>query len=419
MIYHYPHPEYFAGWEKPDLRKHSGNIVLWGAGKVGEVAAHCLHKLGVRFAAFCDIAENRWGTEYCGHKVISPAELKERHADSMVLITNAFPASTYSALEELGFKEVYDCASFLVEVDFEDYAYALSPEFAFRITEDYLRNILLFRRRGPFIERLAVIINQNCTLRCRHCDGYIPYVEHPKNYKLSVIKECFEKINESVGGIGAIDVLGGEPLLHREIYGILEYFLRLDSINRVVLISNGTIVPETKLLKLMENEKFRLRLSDYGKLSSKLEELRHILTSRGIRFEITNYQQWDSLPELRWTNEIARQLDMKFTDCTTSALYIQNGKLFYCTVAAGLTHVGKQVLPPSDNNYLDLYDEHEAMIPNAAERILAFCNRLRARKHIDACRYCNGSHCLQFRDKVPVAEQAEGRLSLDDLYIRE
>lgn len=53
---------------------------------------------------------------------------------------------------------------------------------------------------------------------------------------------------------------------------------------------------------------------------------------------------------------------------------------------------------------------------NVEENTKKFIQRIRNRKHIDACKYCPGSHCLQFESKQPVAEQAHGVLPLDGLF---
>ncbi|MDR1204309.1 MAG: hypothetical protein LBL26_02365 [Peptococcaceae bacterium] len=419
MVYHYPHSEYFSDWEKPDFKTLNGQLVLWGAGKVGELAAHCLNKLGVNFLAFVDSAENRWATSYCEHRVISPKELKEDYPNAAILISNSFPAGTYSALEELGFNNVYDCSSLFMEIDFTGYNYSMSVEFAARNAVSYLRNLMLYKGKAQTLERIIFVINQKCSLYCKNCDGYTPYLLNPVNYDAGEIIQSAEVLFNAIGFIEYIDLMGGEPLLHKDLKVILNYFISSKNVNLVTLVTNGTIVPSSELLTLMQSSKFVCRISDYGVLSSKLGRLVEIFRKMNIKFEITNYQSWDSLTTLQKTNETAEELDNKFSNCTANVLYYQAGKVAYCRTVNALSNVGKEVLPKSDNNYLDLYDEHGSIIKNARERIVRFCDRLYARKHIDACQYCNGSHCLQFRDRVPVAEQADDHLSLDDLYIKE
>jgi phosphoglycerate dehydrogenase-like enzyme len=80
MIYRYARPEMLEGLEKTDFAAHSGNLVLWGAGKLGSVVAHKLQFLGIEFLAFVDIDPEKQGGTFCGHKIISPDELRLRHS---------------------------------------------------------------------------------------------------------------------------------------------------------------------------------------------------------------------------------------------------------------------------------------------------------------------------------------------------
>ena len=71
------------------------------------------------------------------------------------------------------------------------------------------------------------------------------------------------------------------------------------------------------------------------------------------------------------------------------------------------------MLPDFEKNYVDL------LLPGSKDVTLQvgkFVQQIHQRQHLDACKYCPGSHCLHFENKVPVAEQAKGKLSLDLLY---
>ncbi|MDR1062238.1 MAG: radical SAM protein, partial [Clostridiales bacterium] len=321
-------------------------------------------------------------------------------------------------LRELGYDDSLDCSSLFMEIDFDGYDAYMTPEFAARISENYLRNILLHYRRGPLIERLFVMINNKCSLRCKNCDAYIPYVKDAVNYDFGRIVESCQCALDAVGGVDTVDILGGEPMLHDRLSEILRYFIENPSVSRVTLITNGTILPGAELVETMKSPKFVCRLSNYGKHSRRLGEIAALLGANAIRSEMTNYSQWDALPALSATNETRRELDAKFASCTANLFYLQDGKLFYCNVVASLTcNVRTDVLPPSPDDYLDLYEgECGGLRPDAKERIAAFAARLHTRRHIGACKYCTGSHCLQFENKVPVAEQTKERLEMPRAY---
>lgn len=413
MKFKYRHPELFEDWEETDYSQYDGRLILWGAGKVGGMAAHCLKRRHIRFNAFCDIAAEKWGTQYCDHPVISPEELKRDYADAAVVITNVFTGGTCSKLAELGIQKRLDCVGLFLEFDFEGYDFWMSPEFASRIVEDYLRNLLLYSKKIRFPDRFFLSVTSRCSLRCRNCDAYIPYVTNPRDYDCETIIDDCRKVLDVLGHVQIVDVMGGEPMLHTRLWDILHYLRGEERVERFNLITNGTVLPDPPVLELMKTPKFLMRISDYGSLSSKKEELAALLRANGVRYEITNYTYWDPLPRFGKTGETPDQLTTKFRDCTTNLFYLRNSKLAYCSVLSGMSDLDEEILPGSDQNYLYLAGERAKADPQG--EILAFLNRMQSGRFIEACKYCPGSRCLQFENKVPVAEQAKGPLRFDKI----
>ena len=137
MIYKFEHPEFFRDWERPDLDSLNGDIVLYGAGRRGSVAAHCLKQKGIEFICFCDSDSKKQNTEYCDHFVIPPEELEEKYKDKAVLITTNHYYSVYEKLKEAGFAKVYSCVSLFEEIDFDGYE-MFSTEYQDRKNEQFV-----------------------------------------------------------------------------------------------------------------------------------------------------------------------------------------------------------------------------------------------------------------------------------------
>ncbi len=411
MIYKFPHPEWFDGVEKPQISSED-TIILWGAGKLGGVVAHAIKSSGLRIAAFVDSANDKQGTIYLDCPVISPHQLYTQYSNAIVIVSCAFPI-VYDELQKDSAVTVYDPHSFLLEIDFSGYVGGLTFEFASRIVENALRNYALYYGTGSFIEQLAFLLTDKCTLNCKNCDGYIPFHAHPKTDSLDTIKNSYKKIIEVCGHVEIINLLGGEPLLHPDIAQVTRYFANDNRCSHVAIISNGTIVPKPELIDILKSPKCTFRISDYGNLSRHKDEIIALLEKEKIKYEVTNYQYWDRIPTIQRQYETFEQLDAKYNACTTNLLYVKHGKVFQCTFVAGLSDLGKSMLPDFEKNYVDL------LLPGSKDVTLQvgkFVQQIHQRQHLDACKYCPGSHCLHFENKVPVAEQAKGKLSLDLLY---
>lgn len=412
LKFSYPHPEWFEKIEKPQLSPRD-KIILWGAGKVGSVVAHSIEKQGFKIEAFVDSAADKHGKQYCGYNIISPDELYTKHSDAVVIVSCAFPI-VYDELKKNGkIQKVYDPHSFLMKVDFEGYAGKLNIEFAIRVTEGALRNYALYYGKGLLIQRLFFAITDKCSLNCRNCDGYIPFHMNPQTDSTDMIAQSYEKIMEACEHVETIDIYGGEPLVHPDITQITNYFVRDQRCDRVTIISNGTIMPNNDLITVLKSPKCILRISDYGTLSRKKEEIIALCIKANIRYEITNYSYWDRIPLIQKTNETQEQLDAKFKACTGNYIFVKHGKLFLCSFAMGLSGLGETLISDFEKNYVDLFPETDC---DLISEIVAFARQLHERRHIDACKYCPGSHCLQFEDKQPVAEQVKGKLPLELLF---
>ncbi len=412
LKFSYPHPEWFEKIEKPQLSLQD-KIILWGAGKVGSVVAHSIEKQGFKIEAFVDSAADKHGKQYCGYKIISPEELYAKHSDAVVIVSCAFPI-VYDELKKNGkIQRVYDPHSFLMNIDFSGYKGAITIEFAIRTIENALRNYAMYYGKGLLIERLLFLITDKCSLNCLNCDGYIPFHKNPQTDPVDVIVQSYEKIIKACGHVETIDILGGEPLVHPDIAQITNYFVKDHRCDRIMIISNGTIVPSSDLTNVLKSTKCTLRISDYGAISRRKKEIIELCMKENIRYEVTNYQYWDKIPLIQKTNETPEQLDAKYDACTANVFYVKHGKLFQCTFVAGLSGLGEPLIPDFDRNYIDLFPKTDSCL---IADITAFAKQVHERRHLDACKYCPGSHCIQFEDKQPVAEQANGKRPLEQLF---
>ena len=163
----------------------------------------------------------------------------------------------------------------------------------------------------------------------------------------------------------------------------------------------------------MKSRKVVFRLSDYGQLSRKKEEIIKLFDSEDIKYELTNYTYWDKIPIIEKQNETLHQVQAKYSACTANVLYIKHGKLFQCRFVTGLSDLDANMIPDFEKNYVNLLALDKKIV---SSQIKEFIQQLYSRIPLDACKYCPGGHCILFGQHVPVAEQAKGKLPLDLLY---
>lgn len=413
MIYYYPYPEWFNDRKQPTITPED-TLILWGAGRIGGVAAHCLKQKGLSVQAFCDIAKDKWGTTFCGSPVISPEQLKSEYPNAVVLISTVFLEDISERLIKEGFSRFYDCAWLFMKIDFDGYDFWMEPRYAIRNVEQYLAVIYELETDGTQVDQVFLNITTKCTLRCKNCSMFIPYVRTPCNYPSQDIMKDLNSVLEAVGHIRIVNFYGGEPLLHPDLAAMIRKLHDESRVDRISIITNATILPSEELVEALKNEsRCLIRISDYGDISKNLHRLEEIFKTNHIRYEVANYTYWDRPSKIAKVSETDEELRTKFKECTAcNVVFILNRKLTICSTGSAICNQG--VFPPSEDNYVDLSSDISQQ--ELSDNIIQFFARRKTGDFLDACRYCSGNHCVQFENKVPVAEQTDQLLSFEKLY---
>lgn len=412
MIYRYEHPEYFESWERPDFSRENVPVILWGAGKVGAIAAHCLKTRGIPVEAFCDSSSIKWGSRFCGHSVISPQKLKASYKNAIIIITTVYFQQVYEELSKSGFSQVYDGTFLFLEIDFsKEYKLGMTPAYAWRTAEQYMEVVREQRTQNYHVDTLFVHVTTHCTLRCKNCCSFIPYVPAPCNYKAADIIEDVFKVLSAAGHIRVVNFYGGEPLLHPDLDSMIRSLRTVREVDTITVISNATLMPSQELLAAMKEEpRFIMRLSDYGSYSDKLEDIKKILDEADIKYEITNFPEWYETSRIGTICETEEQRVSKFKYCTAcNAVELINRKLYLCSTAAAINTM--QVFPENKDNFVDL--SKDSSPDDRKQEILDYIRRRGTNQYLEFCTYCSGMPYIHFGHEVPVAEQVKGRLTFN------
>lgn len=67
-------------------------------------------------------------------------------------------------------------------------------------------------------------IGTSCSLRCKDCTQWNPYIPHKVLWSYDDVKAWTEKMFKSIQNVIFLTILGGEPLLNADIDKILRYF---------------------------------------------------------------------------------------------------------------------------------------------------------------------------------------------------
>ena len=112
----------------------------------------------------------------------------------------------------------------------------------------------------PWID---VRITDACTLKCKHCTEWNPFMKSNKIFAPEQVIQELEKIMEYVDYIFGISLIGGESLVNINIDEILEYCIKNEKIGYILITTNGTLMPNKNTLEKLKSKKVKTTLSRY------------------------------------------------------------------------------------------------------------------------------------------------------------
>lgn len=154
------------------------DVYIWGTGQMGQWAAHLVHDMGGRVAAFIDNSAARWGATSEGILCISPDQLREK-ANPLVFIGVGMSGAAVAAqLADMNVRRVLDMPDFYLNTLFEDIQSVDPAELAARVAvcfdilaDDASRDVLLAKLRG-FLDFEPGFARQNYYGDICHSDQY-------------------------------------------------------------------------------------------------------------------------------------------------------------------------------------------------------------------------------------------------------
>lgn len=258
---------------------------------------------------------------------------------------------------------------------------------------------------------LDFYITTNCTLNCKLCMTDVPNL--PNRHHVPV--ESLSKQLEAFFGIWdyatRLEFMGGEPLMHPEIYDVIKETLRFkDKFRDLRIATNATIVPDDKVLELIAScgKFFDFVVDDYGPLSRNIKPLTERLEYYKIPYRIDCYtgekqhfNGWVKLGDYEYIDYSDEQLLQQHRECVQvkdEFAIVYEGKVFQCPYPLRFFMI-KGILPEKDE-YIDLYDN--SLTRDEKRAIAANFYKVPTK----ACHCCFGFSEKKAK-RYPAAEQVE------------
>ncbi len=320
--------------------KEIQSVVLYGAGIVGGICQTLFERVDLEIPFVIDQNPRKQGTFWKGIPVISYEEAKPRVQGQKIVVM-------------AGHTAYGDIAGFLNGqglVEFRDFCNV----------GHFMSEWLWSAKQMNCVFHVDMTITTKCTLNCRHCNLFIPYHKEHINFSLDEMKRSIDLFFGRIDFVTYFGLIGGETFLNPDLEQCIVYLGEnyRKQIGKITVITNGTVMPDESLLKVIKKYDMYLSISDYTNIvpyGKKMDELEEKVKEYQIDYYRNNSIVWTDFgfPE-QPVKRTPEQLEEHLRSCRPNWNALHGGRFYYCNVSWCAEQSGHFRLQPED--YIELGD---------------------------------------------------------------
>jgi len=177
---------------------------------------------------------------------------------------------------------------------------------------------------------VAIIATTKCTLNCKYCLNYQPYIQDRQHYAIEKLKRDVDLFFSVFTSVAHFSVSGGEPFLHPQLGELLQYIHEKyhDRIERLWVPTNCTIVPPDDLCNIFADCDIEIRGTVYA-ASTAVDALDEKLRRFGVKLYFSTTRFFITYPPLPGDK---LEVHQHFAACRKaySGSGIKDGRLYVC-----------------------------------------------------------------------------------------
>lgn len=258
--------------------------------------------------------------------------------------------------------------------------------------EQFLTEWFWNYRKKVCLMEVHSTITTRCTLRCKHCNMFMPYYKEQIDYVAEDILHDLELLFRHVDYVVSYKLLGGEPLINNELANMIMQISEKygDKIGNIGIITNGTILPNEELINISKKYDAKFDFSDYTDAvdyKKKFDEVVKRVSDAGIRYEVNRSLRWCDFgfPEKN-KNYDFDEVREHMLSCGPLFHGLNDGKYYYCHVAWSADKA--KLLKNVQDDYIDLRTLGNG--DEAKEAILEHSKGNMAKGFVKLCKICGG-----------------------------
>lgn len=359
-------------------------VSVFGTGNFGAIVKSALEAQDISVKKFIDNNDNNIGSKFKSIDVIS-AEMLSDLKSKNVLIASLNFRYLKRQLTDLGFKNFYDVDFLFDNFDLTKVDTKWSKERCKVQLDLYNYSVEASREKEKLkVNSLDLVLTEKCSLKCKDCSNLMQFYERPIDNDLEVMLESFDNFMQAVDYCYEIRMIGGEPLMYKQIDKVLEKVLASQKVGNIIIYTNGTIVPKGEKINIFKNPKIYFRISDYGQPSRNVGKLEEVLKENKIHHITERVTSWQDCAKIDdFERDVKLNKKIFGNCCVNETLTMLHGKLYLCPYSAHLENL--KIIKPKNKEHIELYKRDNFNKLKTEIRELYF-----GKEYLEACNFCNG-----------------------------
>lgn len=234
---------------------------------------------------------------------------------------------------------------------------------------------------GNILAYLEIAVTELCNLNCKACSHFSPLAEPEDQQTFAEFQVDLNRIQELFPIIYTIRLLGGEPLLHQDIFEMARYTRKLYPQSSITIVTNGLLLPEVddRNMSLLARNEIRFDISLYPPTSTKRDKIEQKCSKYGVKYKFTNpIESFRVRFDPTGNNDGASS----YRECSIgkTCTYLYKGRLSGCP-APNVVHLYNRHFGTEISGEVDMIPIHETML--SADEI-----GQKLHSELSVCRYC-------------------------------
>lgn len=374
---------------QPDANVTMMKVVVFGTGNFGKIVVRCVLEAGISISRICDVNPLNHGKYFCGFSVVGPDDLGPD--DHIFLATNI---SNRKFLRKLcmdqGVSSIENVDAILRKSSWKQFYSELDLEWSMdraqEVVDLYLYDIDSESDISSLrVKSLDVVLTERCSLKCVDCSNLMQYYQQPVGAEVELLTQSLNNFFDSVDYVSELRLIGGEPLVSRNIAKVLDVIYSHKNFDKIVVYTNGTIVPKDELLERFQDPRVWVKISDYGSISKKASLLAEKCESLGINCMHEQVTEWEDVGRIIDRKRTLDDNKIVFGNCCVNdTLTLLHGYLYACPFSAHADNLGALKNAEADKvemvNMNSLKDRIRSLY--IGKEVLVACGLCNGRDHV-------------------------------------